>query len=97
MNWPVENRRPDGLSSSVSKVAKMEPDDIELGDEPIEVERRPRAGLVISVRLSPDEADEIEGIAEERKITVSQVARDAIISFLTKPSARGVAESRRRR
>jgi hypothetical protein len=60
----------------------MGPDDIELGDEPIRVERRPRAGVVVSVRLSPNEADELLTIAEARHTTLSQIAREAISGYI---------------
>ena len=55
----------------------MGPDDIELGDEVIEVERRERAGVVVSVRLSAEEADRLQRMAEDRKTTLSRVAREA--------------------
>ena len=50
--------------------------------EVVEVERRPRAGAVISVRLSSDEAGQLQRIAEQRGSTVSRVARDALVDFL---------------
>ncbi len=56
--------------------------EIELDDEAIEVERRPRSGVVVSVRLAPDEADLLQSIAERRRTTLSQVAREAIIGYL---------------
>lgn len=62
----------------------MRRDEIELGDEVIEVERRPRAGVVVSVRLSPEEADRLQGLAEQRKATLSQVAREALTSYLNR-------------
>lgn len=60
------------------------PDDIELGDEAIEVERRERAGVVVSVRLSAEEADRLQDIAEGRKTTLARVAREAIELYLAK-------------
>ena len=60
----------------------MGPDDIELGDEAIEVERRERAGVVVSVRLSAEEADRLQSIAEDRKTTLSRVAREVIAAYL---------------
>ena len=61
---------------------RMGPDDIELGDEVIEVERRERAGVVVSVRLSAEEADRLQSMAEDRKTTLSRVAREAIATYL---------------
>jgi predicted DNA-binding ribbon-helix-helix protein len=58
------------------------PDNIELGDEAIEVERRERAGVVVSIRLSADEADQLQDIAESRKTTLSRVVREVIASYL---------------
>jgi hypothetical protein len=34
-------------------------DDIDLGDDVIEVERKPRAGVIISIRLSAEDADQL--------------------------------------
>ena len=60
----------------------MGTDDIELGDEAIEVERREPSGVVVSVRLSAKEADQLQSIAEERKTTLSRIAREAIVTYL---------------
>jgi len=70
-----------------------EQDEFEIGTEPIEVQRKPRAGVVLSVRLSPEEADRIEDIADDRGMTVSQVARQAISSYLGTRSGRQIAVS----
>jgi len=61
----------------------MGPEDIELGDAPVQVERRPRAGVVLSVRLSPNEADRLQDIAAQRQVPLSTVAREAIVTYLT--------------
>lgn len=60
----------------------MGPDDIELGDDVIEVEKKPRAGVVVSVRLSADEADQLQSIAEKRGTTLSRVTREALSSYI---------------
>jgi hypothetical protein len=57
-------------------------EDIELGDEPVEVERPRRTGIVLSVRLSPEEADHLQQIAEVRGLTLSKVAREALMLYL---------------
>ena len=57
-------------------------DDVEVGDEPVDVERRPRAGVVVSVRLSPEEAERLLRLAEARGTTLSQVTREAVASYL---------------
>src|ERR1700730_8061169 len=62
------------------------PDDFEIGDEPIEVERKQRAGVVISVRLSPEEADQLQQAAARMDLTVSQVLRRALGGFLRGPA-----------
>ena len=65
-------------------VHKMEPSDIELSDEVAELEpRRPRAGVVVSVRLSADEADQLHAMAQQRHLTLSQVTREAISEYLS--------------
>lgn len=61
----------------------MGPDDIELGEEPIQVGRRPRSGVVVSARLSAEEADRLQAVAAQRGITLSQLARQAIATFLS--------------
>jgi predicted DNA-binding ribbon-helix-helix protein len=58
------------------------PDTIELGDDAIEVERCERAGVVVSVRLSAEEADRLQDIAEGRKTTLSRLAREVIAAYL---------------
>ena len=60
----------------------MGPDDIELGDEVIEVEKKPRAGVVVSVRLSAEEADRLQDLADKRGISLSRVAREALSGYL---------------
>lgn len=57
-------------------------DDVELGEEPVEVERRARAGVVVSVRLSADEAERVFRLAEVRGTTVSSLAREAVARYL---------------
>ena len=64
--------------------SKMEPNDIELGDEVLDVERRPKAGAVVSVRLTPDETGRLQAIARSRHVTLSQVTREAITSYLSR-------------
>ena len=60
----------------------MGPDDVEWGTEPLQVERPRRAGVVISVRLAPEEADRLEDLAEKRGTTLSGIAREAITGYL---------------
>jgi predicted transcriptional regulator len=62
----------------------MGPEDIELGEGTVRVERRPKAGVVVSVRLAPEEADQLEEIAERRGVPLSRVAREAIVTYLTR-------------
>ena len=61
--------------------------DFELGDEPVEVERRLRADVVISVRLSRDEADRLQAAARRANKTLSQTAREAITGCLESTTA----------
>lgn len=63
-------------------------DDFAIGDEPVEVERKPRAGVVISVRLFAEEADRLQEIAEQGHLTVSQVVRQALGAYLREESER---------
>ena len=59
-----------------------ERDAFELGAERVAVERPRRAGVVLSVRLGPEEADQLQELAEQRKLTLSQVVREAIASYV---------------
>ncbi len=56
--------------------------DFEIGEEITDVRRAPRSGVVISVRLSAEEADRLHDIAESTDRTVSQVAREALSGYL---------------
>lgn len=58
-------------------------EDYELDDEPVQVERRARADVVISVRLSRDEADQLQRAARRSNKTLSQTAREAIVGCLS--------------
>lgn len=56
--------------------------DFEVSDEVVEVERPPRGGAVVSTRLSADEADQLQQIAQERDLSLSQIVREAIAVYL---------------
>ncbi len=58
-------------------------------DESLEVERRPRAGAVVSVRLSADEAAQMMTLAAQRRLTVSALGREALLDYMRRvPAAR---------
>lgn len=67
-----------------------EREEFELGDEAIEVERARRSGIVLSVRLSADEAEQVQRLALERGMSLSQIAREALTGLL-RGGAGGVA------
>jgi hypothetical protein len=71
-------KRARNMSNEKLRHERIEPGDIELGDEITEVEVRRPVGLVISVRLSAEEADQLERIAERAGKSVTEVAREAI-------------------
>ncbi len=54
---------------------------VELGEQ-IEVRRAARSGVVVSVRLSPEDADLLHDIAEANGKTISQVAREGLSRYL---------------
>jgi hypothetical protein len=83
-----------GSTTWSSTSTTMDRDDLDLGDEPLEVERPPRAGLIVSVRLSPDEADRLEELAEQRGTTLSQLARGIIAEYLDRGSRRSSVAAR---
>ncbi len=60
----------------------MNHDDIELGDTPIQVERQPRAGIVVSVRFDADEADGLEVAAEYAGQSLSRLVHDVVRDYL---------------
>jgi len=63
--------------------------EFEATGEPLEVERRPRSGAVVSVRLSADEAEHLMNLATQRRMTVSALGREAILAYIQRvPSAR---------
>ena len=66
------------MNDEILRYERIEPGDIELGDEITDVEVRRPAGLVVSVRLSAEEADQLERIAERAGKSVTDVAREAV-------------------
>jgi hypothetical protein len=61
-----------------------EPDDFEAGDDvtdDFDAPRRP-SGMVVSVRIAPEDSERLISLAEASGHTVSQIARQAIRSFL---------------
>ena len=50
--------------------------------EALDVKKPLRAGLVVSVRLSAEEADRLVEVADERHEAVTSVARAAISAYL---------------
>jgi Ribbon-helix-helix protein, copG family len=71
-------KRARNMNNEKLRYERIEPGDIELGDEITEVEVRSPVGLVISVRLSAEEADQLEQIAEKAGKSVTEVAREAV-------------------
>lgn len=60
----------------------MERSDVELGECVLEVERRPRAGVVVSARLGAEEAQALFERARRDGKKVSQIAREAVLAYL---------------
>jgi hypothetical protein len=62
---------------------------VELDDEILEVmPPRSRPGVVVSVRLGPDDAETLHELADRRRTTLSEIAREAITTYLHRPGAR---------
>jgi hypothetical protein len=62
-----------------------EPEDFEAGEDvtdDFDAPQRP-AGMVVSVRIAPQDAERLVDLAETSGHTVSQIARQAIRSFLS--------------
>lgn len=64
------------------EVSSVESQDFAIGDDPIDVERRPRAGAVLSIRLSGDEVERLQQLARARGVSLSRLGREAIVAFL---------------
>ena len=61
----------------------IEPEEFEAGENVTDQVRRNKpSGIVISVRLTPEDSIKLVDLAEESGKTVSQVARQAIRSFI---------------
>lgn len=58
------------------------PEGFEAGDERVEVKRAQHPGVVVSIRFSPDEADQLSDLAVARGAGVSEVARSAVLAYL---------------
>jgi hypothetical protein len=75
---------------NMARTSKRQQDMLELDAQSIEVKRRARADVVISVRLSRDEADRLQRLARRSNKTLSQIAREAIVERVNR-SAGAVA------
>ena len=63
----------------------LDPSQFELGEDvtaQFEPPTKKKSGIVVSVRLSPEDADELLSLSEKTDRTVSQVAREAIRRYL---------------
>jgi hypothetical protein len=83
----------DGGHDDMAHKSRSKLEEFELEDEPVEVERRAKADVVISVRLSRDEADRLHEAAKRSSKTLSQTAREAIVGSLAgrAPASAGAA------
>lgn len=66
------------MNNEKHRYERLDPDDLDLGDEETSVQVRHPVGLVVSVRLSAEEADQLERIAEVAGKSVVDVAREAV-------------------
>ncbi len=71
------------LRQSTNEDDAMNSADFDLEAEPVQVKRPSRAGAVVSVRLSPDEADRLQDTADAEGVTLSKLVREAVSIFLT--------------
>ena len=68
---------------------KMESEEFEAGENVTDQVRRNRpTGIVVSVRLTPEDSAKLIDLAEESGKTVSQVAREAIRTFISQGGKR---------
>ena len=67
-------------------MTNLEPEEFEAGEKVTDqvVRRNISSGIVISVRLTPEDSIKLADLAEENGKTVSQVARQAIRSFISR-------------
>lgn len=80
--------QPTNPGKDYSMTTRYNPEEFELGEditEQFEAPKRSRSGIVVSVRLEPDDADRLTELAEATGRTVSQVARAAIHDYLGGP------------
>ncbi len=70
----------------------MRHEDEELGEE-VKVTRSRRAGMVLSVRLTPEEVEQVLHLTEARGITLSQLAREALTDYLRRGGTGGASGS----
>lgn len=65
-------------------MTNMEPEDFEAGENMTDqVQKSKPMGIVVSVRLTPEDSDKLVDLAEESGKTVSQLVRQAVRSFLS--------------
>ena len=63
----------------MSETSAPEGVEIELG-ETVEVERPARTGLVLSIRFTPQEADQLQRLADERRMPLTELVRELVLS-----------------
>jgi len=56
--------------------------DFEAGDEFLDVERQPRAGIRVGIDLAAEEAGLLDRVAEIRGVSLVQAARDILVACL---------------
>lgn len=59
----------------------MERSDFELGEQ-VDAETLPHSGIVVSVRLTADEADALLDLAEREGKSLARVAREALLRYV---------------
>lgn len=70
----------------------FEPEELELGENVTDQVRQHKpSGIVVSVRLAPEDSVKLIDLAEETGKTVSQIAREAIRSFISQSGHRAVS------
>lgn len=67
--------------------------DFDIEGESLEIVRQPRAGVVVSVRLSADEATQLQQIANRRQVKISTIAREALGQYLGTVSSGRISAS----
>ena len=66
----------------------LNPKEFEVGDTPLDIQVSPNLGIILSIRFTADEADEVFEAAESQGLPAIQLSHDLILQAVRSIPAR---------